>query len=73
VQKVELGRPGTRQGELPVEEARAYEGIGRSHMKDGKPAEAIANLRHALRIYQHIGAAGADRTQAALRGAIDTQ
>jgi tetratricopeptide (TPR) repeat protein len=58
-----------RDVEMPAEEARAYEGIGRSHLQDGNRADAIGTLSHALRIYQRIGSADADRLQAALRGA----
>jgi tetratricopeptide (TPR) repeat protein/transcriptional regulator with XRE-family HTH domain len=58
-----------RDVELPEEEARAYEGIGRSHLRDGDGADAIQNLRQALQIYQRIGAAAAGGTQAALRSA----
>ncbi len=49
----------------PLEEARALEGIGRSFLHRD-PAEAAARLRHALAIYQHIGAPGARRVQDAL-------
>ncbi len=46
----------------PLEEARALEGIGRSLLHQDS-AEAAAHLRHALEIYQNIGAPGARRVQ----------
>jgi len=49
------------------EEARALEGIGNSHRPEGSPGQASAYLQHALRIYQRIGAPGAQRVQETLR------
>jgi tetratricopeptide (TPR) repeat protein/transcriptional regulator with XRE-family HTH domain len=51
-------------GELgaPLEEARAREGLGRSLLHQDS-AEAAAHLRHALEIYQNIGAPDARRVQ----------
>jgi tetratricopeptide (TPR) repeat protein/transcriptional regulator with XRE-family HTH domain len=46
----------------PLEEARALEGIGRSLFREDS-AKAAAHLRHALEIYQNIGAPGARRVQ----------
>jgi tetratricopeptide (TPR) repeat protein/transcriptional regulator with XRE-family HTH domain len=46
----------------PLEEARALEGIGRSLLHQDS-AEAAAYLRHALEIYQNIGAPGARRVE----------
>jgi tetratricopeptide (TPR) repeat protein len=46
----------------PLEEARALEGIGRSLLHQDS-AEAAAHLRHAVEIYQNIGAPGARRVQ----------
>jgi len=60
-----------RDIETPAAEARAYEGIGRSHLQDGNRADAIQNLRHAQEIYQRIGHADALRMQAALRSAAE--
>ncbi len=51
-----------REVGAPLEEARALEGIGRSHLHQD-PAEAAAYLRHALEIYQNIGAPDARRVQ----------
>jgi tetratricopeptide (TPR) repeat protein/transcriptional regulator with XRE-family HTH domain len=51
----------------PHEEARALEGIGHCHLHDGNPRQGAAQLRHALTIYQHIGASGARRVQETLR------
>ena len=42
-----------------LEEARALEGIGRCHFLNGRPGEAAASLRQALRIYQRIGSPNA--------------
>jgi tetratricopeptide (TPR) repeat protein/DNA-binding XRE family transcriptional regulator len=55
----ELGTPG--------EQARALEGIGRSLLQQD-PAEAAADLRQALEIYEKIGAPGAQRVQDTLDG-----
>ena len=46
----------------PREEARALEGIGRSLLHQDS-AMAATHLRHALEIYQNIGAAGARHVQ----------
>ena len=46
----------------PLEEGRALEGIGRSLLRQD-PAEAAVHLRHALEIYQNIGAPGARRVR----------
>jgi tetratricopeptide (TPR) repeat protein len=48
------------------EEARALEGLGHSHLRDGDPSQAAAHLRHALTIYQRIGAPAALRVQKTL-------
>jgi len=48
---------------LPVEEARALEGIGRCHIQEGNPGQGAADLRRALEIYQRIGAPEARRRQ----------
>jgi hypothetical protein len=55
---------GVRQ---PLEEARAQEGIGNSHLQDGNPGQAAAQLRQALAIYQRIGSPGAQRVRETLR------
>ncbi|HYB86198.1 MAG TPA: tetratricopeptide repeat protein [Streptosporangiaceae bacterium] len=49
----------------PSEQARALEGIGRS-LLDQDPADAAAHLRQALRIYENIGAPGAQRVRETL-------
>jgi tetratricopeptide (TPR) repeat protein/DNA-binding XRE family transcriptional regulator len=51
-----------REVGAPLEEARALEGIGRSLLHQDS-AEAAAHFRHALEIYQHIGAPGTRRVQ----------
>jgi tetratricopeptide (TPR) repeat protein/DNA-binding XRE family transcriptional regulator len=51
-----------REVGAPLEEARALEGIGRSLLHQDS-AEAAAHLRHALEIYQDIGAPGTRRVQ----------
>ena len=51
----------------PPEEARALEGIGNGHLRDGNPSEAAAHLQQALAIYQRIGAPEAKRTEETLR------
>ena len=56
-----------REVGAPAEEARALEGIGRSFLRQD-PAEAATYLRHALGIYQNIGAPDARRVQDALDG-----
>ncbi len=55
----------TRQLGTPAEEARALEGIGRS-LLSRDPAEAAAQLRQALAIYQRIGVPDAQRVQQTL-------
>jgi tetratricopeptide (TPR) repeat protein/transcriptional regulator with XRE-family HTH domain len=50
---------------VPLEEARALEGIGRSLLREDSAA-AATHLRHALEIYQRIGAPGVRRVQVAL-------
>ena len=52
---------------VPLEEARALEGIGHCHIQDGNPGEGAAKLRQALAIYQRIGAPDAQRVQETLR------
>ena len=49
------------------EEARALEGIGNSHLREGNPAQADAYLRQALTISRRIGAPGAQRIEETLR------
>ena len=51
----------------PPEEARALEGIGHSHLRDGNSAQAAAPLRDALAIYQRIGSPAARRVEETLR------
>jgi hypothetical protein len=51
----------------PLEEARALDGIGHSYLHDGCTREATAHLRHALTIYQRIGAPAAQRVRDTLR------
>jgi molybdopterin/thiamine biosynthesis adenylyltransferase len=51
----------------PPEEARALEGIGHSHLRDGHASEAATCLRQALAIYQRIAAPAARRVQETLR------
>ena len=45
------------------EEARAIEGIGLCHLRDGKQAEGVEPLRHALAIYEKIGSSSAGRVR----------
>lgn len=52
---------------MPLEEARALEGIGRSHLQDGDRGQAAAHLRQALTIYQRIGARRARQVQETFR------
>ena len=52
---------------VPLEEARALEGIGNSHLHDGSTAQAAAPLRQALAIYQHLGNPGDQRIRQTLR------
>ena len=51
----------------PPEQARAPEGIGRSHLQDGNPGQAAAHLQQALTIYQRIGAPAARRVRQTLQ------
>lgn len=50
----------------PLEEARALDGIGHSHLRDGHPGEAAASLEQALAIYQRIGSPDVRRVQETL-------
>jgi tetratricopeptide (TPR) repeat protein len=59
--------PVARQQSLPLEEARALEGLGRSHLHDKNLGDAIPFLGQALAIYQRIGAPNAERVQQTLR------
>jgi hypothetical protein len=52
---------------VPFEEARALEGIGRSHLHDGNTGQAATHLRQAAAIYQRIGTPGAQRIKDTLR------
>ena len=52
---------------MPLEEARALEGIGQSHVQEGNPSQAAATLRDALAIYQRIGSPAAGRVEETLR------
>jgi len=51
----------------PPEQARALEGIGRSHLGDGHPAQAAALLRDALAINQRIASPAARHVEKTLR------
>ena len=51
---------------MPFEEARALEGLSRAYLYDGNPGQAVPHLRHALDIYQRIGAHAARRVQQTL-------
>jgi len=48
---------------IPLEEARAMEGSGYCHLREGRPREGIACLRQALAIYQRLCAPEAVRVQ----------
>jgi hypothetical protein len=50
----------------PLEEARALEGIGTSHLRDTNPGLAAPPLRQALAIYQRIGNPGDQRIRKTL-------
>jgi tetratricopeptide (TPR) repeat protein len=56
-----------RQLGTPLEEARALEGIGHSHLRDGHTSEGTACLEQALTIYQRVAAPAARRVQETLR------
>ncbi|TRO56335.1 tetratricopeptide repeat protein [Streptomyces sp. IB201691-2A2] len=45
------------QAGSPFDEAQALEGAARSHVLNGDLERAMADLRRAVRIYDHIGAA----------------
>jgi tetratricopeptide (TPR) repeat protein/transcriptional regulator with XRE-family HTH domain len=51
----------------PLDEARALEGIGHSHLQDGNPSQATTPLRDALTIYQRIESPGTERVRETLR------
>jgi hypothetical protein len=52
---------------IPLEEARALEGIGQAHLQDGNRSDGQAHLRQALAIYQRIGAPAVLRVKDTLR------
>ena len=52
---------------MPLEEARALEGIGRSHLLDGNPGQGAPHLSQAVAIYRRIGAPDARRVQETLQ------
>jgi tetratricopeptide (TPR) repeat protein/transcriptional regulator with XRE-family HTH domain len=56
-----------RKHNLPGEEARALEGIGLSHLKDGDHDDGIASLQEALAIYQRIDSPFTARVRQVLR------
>jgi hypothetical protein len=51
---------------MPLEEARALEGIGHSHLHDGNASHAVTPLHQALTIYEPIDTPSAQRVQQAL-------
>ena len=55
-----------RQIGAPLQEARALEGIGHSHLRDANPSDATTHLQQALTIYQRIGSPGAQRVKETL-------
>ncbi|MFI5779597.1 ATP-binding protein [Nocardia sp. NPDC051570] len=55
-----------RQSHDPLQEARALEGLARSRASLGDIATAITELRDAITIYQHIGAAETESATAYL-------
>ena len=54
---------GARTISVPLEEARALEGIGHCHMQNDDPGNGAAYLRQALAIYQRIAAPSTRRLQ----------
>jgi tetratricopeptide (TPR) repeat protein len=55
-----------RQVNIPLEEARAFEGLGMSYLASN-PNEGTRFLRKAMEIYRRIGSPSAERVQTALR------
>ena len=51
----------------PLEEARALEGIGRCHLKQGEPDKGDIYFRQAVTIYQRIRSPNSQRVEAVLR------
>jgi hypothetical protein len=51
----------------PLQEARALEGIGHSHLHEAHPSDATTRLQQAFAIYQRIGSPGAQCVQETLR------
>jgi hypothetical protein len=49
-----------------MQEARALEGIGKSHLLESNPGEAATCLQQALTIYERIGALAAQRVRETL-------
>ena len=46
---------------VPLEEPRALEGLGPSHLQDGNSAEVATHFQQAFTIYQRIGTPDARR------------
>jgi transcriptional regulator with XRE-family HTH domain len=51
----------------PTDQARALEGIGRTHLNDGQPSQAAPPLRQALAIYQRLRSPHTPRIETLLR------
>ena len=51
----------------PLEEARALEGLGQTHLQDGSHDKGLGLLHQAQTIYQRIGAPAARRVQETLQ------
>jgi hypothetical protein len=47
----------------PHEEARALEGIGLCHLRDGRSFDGMQSLREAMVIYRKVGSLGAKRVR----------
>jgi len=56
-----------RDVDVPLEAARALEGIGQCQLQNGHPNQAGPNLREALAIYQRLRSPFAQRVQATIQ------
>ena len=52
---------------IPLEQARALEGIGVCHLQQGQTGEGGAYLRRALALYRRMGSPDARRVQTSMR------
>ena len=63
----EQARIAAASASAEIQEARALEGIGGCHLRNGKPFQAAEPLRRALEIYRHIASPNAAQLETMIR------